>query len=136
MSHSTTEILKNLFTSPLSIVKGGFATHQTDSEEGNTEGILQLKVKNPKLNPLPKNKLTPEQQQLEKAFELAKHTLEKFKDILRQQGLDVSHYSVSKSPSGRIIYHISNPTHFDFFINEFAKRTDVREEPSLKRRMK
>ncbi len=106
MSHSTKAIFSKL---------GRPSTHaQSQQSSSDTEhDVLQLKIENPKLKPVVKSK---EEQSLEAEFTLAKNRLENFKDVLRQKGVDVAHYSVSKD-KGRITYSFPNLTLYNFFTN-------------------
>jgi hypothetical protein len=157
MSISTKVILKKLLQIPL--ISGRQKSSSSDddqhfiiinaddrqsdksiSDEGQTEDILQLKMKNPKLAPVPKNKLTiQEQEQLLKEFNLANHMLYNFKEILRQKGFDVSSYFVSIQ-NGRVSYHIPNIEHYHLFMatkNQFTKNLNIRDcEPVNRNRMK
>lgn len=107
-------------------------------DERSTEDttLHQLKIKKPQFFPKPTTKLTAEEkEQLAKKFALIKQLFNSYKEMLRQQGFDVSNYFVSMQ-NDRIIYNIPNSEHhsrFTAMLNASAKQID---EPSRRRGMR
>lgn len=123
--------------------KGGHSVSRpantSDVKEGErTEDttLRQLKMEKPKFMPRPTNKLTAEEKkQLDKKFALIKQLFNSYKEMLRQQGFDVSNYFVSMQ-NDRIIYNIPNSEHhsrFTALLNASVKQID---EPSRRRGMR
>lgn len=152
---------KTILTSLPSLTRGqmtasSFAKHSDDSkggrsvnrptnisdviEDGRTEDALQYKMQPPKLTPKSKQTLTPEEEkQLAKEFASAESLLNNFKELLRQEGVDISNLSVFKTLNNRISYYIPERhlSRFSVFMtNKIAptKQLDTQEIELSKRR--
>ncbi len=123
--------------------EGGHAIHRPTSdviEDGRTEDALQLKIQPPKLTPKPKHTLTPEEEKrLAKEFASAEALLHHFKELLRQEGVDIPSLSVFKTLNNRIKYHIPEGYvgRFNLFMTNKitpSKQLDTQEIELSKRR--